>query len=142
MANVELRPLPDGWNDSPKGCWSPHPETREICELPQDGHKVHARKHPNGTQLECWRELQSPKVKVIEAAWLDYLEKVIPPAASRVQVTESKKAFYAGAGCLLKSICNILGPGQDATESDLTIMDGIAEELRQFVLDMGQGRKA
>lgn len=80
-------------------------------------------------------------MKVVETAWLDYRTKIIPPNAPPIQVSESKKAFYAGAGTLLDSIMNILGPGQEPTESDLLIMDGIAEELRQYVRDVAAGRE-
>ncbi len=55
MKNVTLEPLPEAWDERPKGCWNPHPGTREICQLPVDGHEIHKRKHPNGTQLECWK---------------------------------------------------------------------------------------
>ncbi|MGH9462032.1 MAG: hypothetical protein ACRD1X_12485 [Vicinamibacteria bacterium] len=74
-------------------------------------------------------------MKVIETAWLSYLRQCVPPGAAEIQVRETKKAFYAGAGCLLDSICAILGPGQEATESDLLIMDGIAAELKTFVAE-------
>ena len=51
---MRTEPLPEGWDDSPKGCWTAHPETRETCELPPDGHRTHKRKHPNGVEVECW----------------------------------------------------------------------------------------
>ncbi len=72
-------------------------------------------------------------MKLIEVAWLEYVEKVIPPDAPAIQFKECRKAFYAGAGTLFSSIMNVLGPGQEATESDLLIMDGINEELQQFL---------
>ncbi len=46
--------LPNKWDSSPKGCFAQHPMTREICQLPVDGHDVHQRLHPNGTELMCW----------------------------------------------------------------------------------------
>ena len=52
---VTAEPLPAGWDESPKGCYSPHPLSRAICQLPPDGHQVHKRLHPNGIELECWR---------------------------------------------------------------------------------------
>lgn len=76
------------------------------------------------------------KQKVIEAAWLDYRAKVVPPGASPVQVSETRKAFYSGAGTLIESLMKVLGPGGDATESDLLIMNGIQEELDEFIRDV------
>jgi len=56
MLGVKSEPLPTNWDDSPKGCYSPHPGSRAICQLPPDGHSLHKRKHANGQELECWRE--------------------------------------------------------------------------------------
>jgi hypothetical protein len=77
-------------------------------------------------------------MKVIATAWQDYVSKVLPADVYRnsVQYVETQKAFYAGAGCLLDSLVKVLGPGQEPTESDLLIMDGIAEEFRQFIKDV------
>ncbi len=72
------------------------------------------------------------KVNLIESAWHDYKSKVVPMGASPVQVAETRKAFYAGAASLLKSMLTALGPGKEATESDLAIMDGVQEELDEF----------
>ncbi len=36
-------------------------------------------------------------MKLIEVAWLEYVEKVIPPDAPAIQFKECWKAFYAGA---------------------------------------------
>lgn len=47
--------IPAGWDGSPKGCWAQHPQTREICQLPSDGHIVHKRDDTTGTQLICWQ---------------------------------------------------------------------------------------
>lgn len=57
MTNVKTEALPKYWDEHPKGCYSPHPESREICQLPTgDGHQVHKRKHPDGRSLECWTD--------------------------------------------------------------------------------------
>ena len=79
-------------------------------------------------------------MKLIETAWQDYATRVIPPGAPRVQVTESRRAFYAGARSLLGSMVAVLGPGQEPTPADLSIMDSIQEELDQFLGDMLNGK--
>ena len=78
-------------------------------------------------------------MKIIASAWQEYLARVIPADAPEVQVSECRKAFYAGAGCLLDAMCAVLGPGQEPTESDLLIMDGIADELKQFAREVASG---
>jgi len=52
---VTQEPLPPDWDESPKGCWAPHPLTRTICQLPPDGHEVHKNKPSTATWIECWR---------------------------------------------------------------------------------------
>lgn len=47
-------PLPENWDPRPKGCFAKHPQTGEICQLPQNDHVLHKRAHPNGVELECW----------------------------------------------------------------------------------------
>lgn len=80
-------------------------------------------------------------MKVMETAWKDYATHVLVGVdPESVQYRETRKAFYAGAAALLDSMQRILGPGQEATESDLLIMDGIAGELRQFADDAARGR--
>jgi len=73
------------------------------------------------------------KVKLIEAAWQSYQEKIIPPGAPRIQVVECKRAFYAGAGSLLDSLLKVIGPGKEPTESDMMIMEGVQEEFDEFI---------
>lgn len=75
-------------------------------------------------------------MKLIETAWQDYLAKVIPAGAGQIQITESRRAFYAGAHCLLASMLRALGPDKEVTESDLLIMDGVKEELDQFLKEL------
>ena len=54
------------------------------------------------------------------------------PWANHESMSETKKAFYAGAGALLTSLLKVLGPDKEPTESDMLIMDGIADELKTF----------
>jgi hypothetical protein len=70
--------LPKNWDESPKGCYSPHPQSRAICQLPADGHSVHKRKHPNGLQLECWQTLEEEDAHLEEIDFrnLDPIEMI------------------------------------------------------------------
>lgn len=79
-------------------------------------------------------------MKLIESAWRDYAANVIPLEAPRIQVTESRRAFYAGARSLLGSMVKVLGPGQEPTPSDVAIMDSIQKELDQFLEDIQSGK--
>lgn len=70
---------------------------------------------------------------VLAMAWQDYLLKVIPPGASEIQIKETQRAFYAGAGFLMDSLMKMLGPGNETTEADMQIIEGVAVEVRDFV---------
>lgn len=79
-------------------------------------------------------------MRLLESAWQSYRAKVIPPGAPGVQLVESRRAFYAGARALLGSLIAVLGPDQEATESDLAIMDSVQEELDEFRKDVENGK--
>lgn len=81
------------------------------------------------------------KERLIEECWLSYRDQVIPKDAPPVQVTECRRAFYAGAHSLFTTIMNILEPGAEATEGDLRTMDSIQAELRRYNAQVKAGIK-
>lgn len=72
-------------------------------------------------------------VKVLEHEWNLYRTMVMPKTVSAIQASETKKAFYAGAGCLFYAIMRMLDPGQEATEADLQKMSDINQEIDQWL---------
>lgn len=74
--------------------------------------------------------------KLIEAGWVGYRMYVLPPDAPQIQIDECRTAFMAGSQHLFGSIMNILDPGEQETEADLTKMDLIDKELRAFAREM------
>ena len=78
--------------------------------------------------------------KFIDQAWRSYSERVIPAHAGAVQRQEMRRAFYAGATTLLASIMVALDPGTEPTDADLQRMQGIQDELDQFVADLQRGK--
>lgn len=75
------------------------------------------------------------RTKFIEKEWTTYRLFVMPSDASAVQVDETRKAFYAGAGSLFHTILNFLEEGQEATKDDLEKMSSIQKELQAFVAE-------
>ena len=71
-------------------------------------------------------------MKRIESKWLQYRTLVIPADAGKVQVKESKRAFYAGAQALLHEQMTAFASDAEPTDADLHIMSEMAEELKQF----------
>lgn len=70
--------------------------------------------------------------KIIQGGWLGYRLCVMPQTASEIQVSETRKAFFAGAQHLFASIMSILDPGSEPTEKDLQRMTLIHTELEAF----------
>jgi hypothetical protein len=74
---IKLKRLPKNWDERPKGCWTSHPMTGEICQLPAKPHPVHMRKHPDGKHLECWQDFkQSGHLEDLDFRNLDPLEMI------------------------------------------------------------------
>jgi len=75
----------------------------------------------------------------IEAGGESYRHGVLPPHASVVQVSETRKGFYAGAWFLLNHLMGVLDPGTEPTDADMTRMAEIGDELRAFAEKGGEG---
>lgn len=77
----------------------------------------------------------------LKESFNDFRAKVIPASAPAMQVTEMRRAFYAGAQSI---ICMLLDSLDDttgeATGDDLKIMQDFQDEMRQFGEDVKAGR--
>lgn len=71
-------------------------------------------------------------MKLLETEWITYRNAVIPKEASAVQLTESRRMFYAGAWSIYQLIMNRLDPGVEATDADLTFMSKLHDEMVEF----------
>lgn len=79
--------------------------------------------------------------KLVEMEWRQYAERVLPPDAPRVQMMETRRAYYAGAASLLNLIMRHASPGDEITAEDDRLMDDIQAELDGFLRDVLAGRK-
>jgi hypothetical protein len=77
---------------------------------------------------------------LIDTAWRSYAERVIPAGAPDVQRIECRRAFYAGARAYLTAMLKFLDPGEEPTGADIALLDGVSQELNQFVRDVEEGR--
>lgn len=68
----------------------------------------------------------------IRDLWQSYRHEVLPPEAGESQIRETRRAFYGGAQALLSAIMAGLDQGSEPTEADLSRMDTIVAELRDF----------
>lgn len=79
-------------------------------------------------------------LEIIADLWASYERDAIPAGASRVQVQETKRAFYAGARGLFGALLRAIGEGEEPTEQDLRVMDAIHQELAFFAASVAAGR--
>lgn len=71
--------------------------------------------------------------RIIEAGWMGYRLLVIPVDAPRVQIEESRNAFYAGAQHLWSSMFSALEREAEPTDGDERRLSLIHAELDRFV---------
>lgn len=80
---------------------------------------------------------------MIEAAFLDYKEQVIPEDAPEVQVTECRNAFFAGVAIMFHVFETIAhtddNPETISKEAD--ILKSVQEEIEAHVQTVTEGRK-
>jgi len=77
----------------------------------------------------------------VHALWEEYRRKVMHADAPPIQVTETRRAFYAG----IQGVLNLLGaemsPGDAVDDpSDEKAVAEVHEELLEFARDLMEGR--
>jgi hypothetical protein len=75
--------------------------------------------------------------------WKSYRQRVMPAGISTTQETETRRAFYAGAQCLLSLQMNGFETASgsiEPTEDDLALMDGIKAEFDEFLEQIKTGK--
>lgn len=71
--------------------------------------------------------------------WASYRAMVIPANAPDVQISECRRAFYAGAKGLLDAVMLALDPSRDPTEADIEYMGKLQKELHTFGMGVMTG---
>jgi len=69
-------------------------------------------------------------MKYIEKAWEEYRRMVLPASVSEVQLTETRKAFYAGASILFSLIT--IHAGTEDEEKDVAFLNALSAEVDTF----------
>ena len=78
-----------------------------------------------------------PEPRDIEGQWLEYHLRVIPSNASRTQVRETRRAFYAGAEAMF-TLVRLFSEG--TKEEGAAELDRISDELVEFCKQIAKGR--
>ncbi len=77
---------------------------------------------------------------LVAEQWDSFARTVVPKDAPAVQKQEMRRAFYAGAQCLLHSVMLALSADADPTEGDITMMADLERELSDFAESVKAGR--
>jgi hypothetical protein len=72
-------------------------------------------------------------MKVIKYAWEQYQEQVVPKDAGQRQLDATRMAFYGGATCVFTALIIGVSQGEEHTEADENLMNGIKDELDAFL---------
>lgn len=78
--------------------------------------------------------------KSIAAEWAEFSARLYPPGTSTVQLTECRRAFYAGVTSLYFMLLTQVSPGDEVTEADEDMLKGVNAELEQYANDLEAGR--
>lgn len=73
---------------------------------------------------------------VIAEAWKRFEAMVLPASAGEVQRAETRKAFYAGASIMFRTMTGGVSEGDEIRDSDLALLDGIAKEVDAYGLEL------
>ncbi len=72
--------------------------------------------------------------------WNEFSRTVLPKDAGAVQRKEMRRAFYAGAQCILFRLIASFAPESEPTDADLKIMQDLDQELQDFAKAVKAGR--
>lgn len=70
-------------------------------------------------------------MNTIQQAWETFERDVVPKDAGRVQRTEMKRAFYAGATAAL-SVTSAIGEHGISEDAGVAILEGLHQEVIRF----------
>lgn len=65
----------------------------------------------------------------LDASWASYLEVIVPSEAGEHQVTETKRAFYAGASSMLGKV---LACADGSEDEGAVKIEGLRQEIIKF----------
>jgi hypothetical protein len=76
----------------------------------------------------------------VRELWHSYRADVLPADAGSIQISECRRAFYAGAQALMVAVMVGLDPDREPTSDDAEYMGNLQRELETFATDTEAGR--
>jgi hypothetical protein len=80
------------------------------------------------------------KPGIVAGQWRQYVTRVLPADVHPLQLKETKRAFYAGAQCLLYAVQQGLSAGDGVEDGDVAMLEAVERELSDFAEAVAQGR--
>lgn len=80
------------------------------------------------------------KRQLMAEQWDEFARAVLKPNCPSDQRREMRRAFYAGAESILLRVIAAFAPEREPTDADLSILDGVHQELRDFAELIKEGR--
>lgn len=68
------------------------------------------------------------------------LKAAMPPGASEVQLRESKRMFFAGAGAVLNMMIHTIAAPTMSETAGVQMIDGLHKEVAAFMREVQEGR--
>lgn len=76
--------------------------------------------------------------RTVDGEWKEYFAKVVPANAPLVQITETRRAFYGGAWCMLNLLLSV-GGDEVSEESGAAYLEELRQEILVFYEKVGHG---
>lgn len=76
-------------------------------------------------------------MRTIQEQWESYLNVVLPKNAPQIQVTECRRAFYAGAQAMM-TVFTSIGEPDISEDAGVALIEGFNSELSSFAARVGK----
>jgi len=77
-------------------------------------------------------------MNTVQEQWESFYKLVVPKYASAAQVTEMRRAFYAGVESMLR-IQWAIGDTDISEDGAMAILDGVHDECQRFAAEVAKG---
>jgi hypothetical protein len=84
--------------------------------------------------------MKKHRLRLIGAKWEDYCKSVIPKNAPQIQITESRRAFYAGAQGVMDAMAKQMSDSPDETPNEIAVVQDVMAELDEFAQLIALGK--
>lgn len=78
---------------------------------------------------------------LIERGWRLYAERVLPKNASKIQIQESRRVWYASAAHLFEALADAVGPDSISEDDGMAIFERVQGEIDAHLRDVLAGRR-